>query len=153
MAVFCVLSLSACEGNRVWQSHNKPWLQYTKKDQTICARWALISLTEETCMWCQLWDSTHSVLHSTFDWGVNFLFCTGGFWASGKECWHKILQIQIKMLNTITATNSNHYLLFLHFDERPRLTWADKQGVNMGRMLYRLEMFVYIKQLQNFVHL
>ncbi len=63
----------------VLQSHNEAPLSQTKRDQTICAWWTLISLTVEISVSCQLCESFISccMVHSTGEWGIhiNISFC------------------------------------------------------------------------------
>lgn len=66
--------------HRVLQSHNEALLRQTKRDQTICAWWTLISLTVDIAVSCQLWESIYFILHGPFVWvSESFIYIEQGF--------------------------------------------------------------------------
>lgn len=80
----CVMSLSACEVKQhigAFRSHNERPLSQTKREQTICAWWTLISLLCRNLCVMSAVGVLYSVLHGTFNWGaqsihINIFLCS-----------------------------------------------------------------------------
>lgn len=104
--------------HRVSRSHNEPLLRQTKRDETICSRWRLISLTVEISVSFEPWESIYSIQHDTTDWEAKHSYEHLGFVQAcgqladylGQLCWfdscYAELCLRTSLKNSGTDTRS-----------------------------------------------